>query len=163
MTKRIIGLCLLFLPAMLYAQKKDKNAIRAAASITAEAMKKHLYIIASKEMEGRDTPSPGLERAATYIENTFKSLGLTAGNNGSYRQYYTLFRDSIAGATLKVNGSNMEYNKDFLPQSNNFAATMRFSEVVFAGYGISDGNIPFPSSPMILTATSAVAEKVNIG
>ena len=141
MTKRIIGLCLLFLPAMLYAQKKDKNAIRAAASITAEAMKKHLYIIASKEMEGRDTPSPGLERAATYIENTFKSLGLTAGNNGSYRQYYTLFRDSIAGATLKVNGSNMEYNKDFLPQSNNFAATMRFSEVVFAGYGISDGNV----------------------
>ena len=74
MTKRIIGLWLLFLPAMLFAQKKDKNAVKAAASITAEALKKHLYIIASKEMEGRDTPSPGLEKAATYIENTFKAL-----------------------------------------------------------------------------------------
>ena len=55
MTKRIIGLCLLFLPALVFAQKKDKNALKAAASITADALKKHLYIIASKEMEGRDT------------------------------------------------------------------------------------------------------------
>jgi hypothetical protein len=140
MTKRILALLLLVFPAMLYAQKKDKNAVKAAATITAEALKKHLYIIASKEMEGRDTPSPGQEKAATYIENTFKSLGLTPGINGSYRQYYTLFRDSIAGATFKVNGNSFELNKDFSPQANNYAASMRFSEAVFAGYGISDGD-----------------------
>ena len=34
-------------------------------------MKKHLYIIAGQEMEGRDTPSPGLEKAADYIEESF--------------------------------------------------------------------------------------------
>ena len=141
MTKRIIGLCLLFLPALVFAQKKDKNALKAAASITADALKKHLYIIASKEMEGRDTPSPGLEKAATYIENTFKGLGLTPGNNGSYRQYYTLFRDSASSASLKINGSQLELNKDFYPQANNYAAAMRFSEAVFAGYGITDGDI----------------------
>jgi hypothetical protein len=141
MTKRIFIFLLLILPAFAYAQKKDKNAIKAAATITPDALKKHLYIIASKEMEGRDTPSPGQEKAANYIENTFKSLGLLPGNKDSYRQYYPLFRDSMIGATMKINGNALELNKDYQPQPNNFAATMRFSEVVFVGYGISDSAV----------------------
>ena len=103
-------------------------------------MKNHLYVIASKEMEGRNTPSPGLEKAATYIENHFRSLGLQPGNNGSYRQYYPLYQDSITGAGLTVNDKTFELEKDFLPQTSNFSAEMRFSEVTFAGYGISDDN-----------------------
>ncbi len=127
-------------PLLAGAQKKDKNAVKAAATITVEDLKKHLYIIASKEMEGRETPSPGLEKAADYIEAHFKSLGLTPGNNGSYRQYYPLYKDSMLSSAVKVNGTALELNKDFQPQTNNYAASMRFSEVVFAGYGISDGD-----------------------
>lgn len=137
--KRLIALALLCLPFALAAQKKDKGAMKAASSITAEDMKKHLYTIASKEMEGRDTPSPGLEKAAKYIEEHFKSLGLLPGNNGSYRLYYPLYKDSMTGAAMKVNGTTFELNKDFQPQTNNYAAEMRFSEAVFAGYGIVDG------------------------
>ena len=88
-------------------------------------------------MEGRDTPSPGLEKAANYIEEHFKSLGLLPGNKDSYRQYYPLYKDSMLGAAMKINGTTLELNKDFQPQTNNYAAEMRFSEVVFAGYGIS--------------------------
>ncbi len=138
-TKSVIFL-LLCLPLLGSAQKKDKGAIKAATTITAEDMKKHLYIIASKEMEGRDTPSPGLEMAANYIEEYFKSIGLAPGNKDSYRQHYPLYRDSMIGASLKINGKTLELNKDFQPQPTNYAATMRFSEVVFAGYGISDGD-----------------------
>jgi hypothetical protein len=140
MMRKLIAFLLLISPMMMAAQKKDKNAEKIAKTITADDMKKHLYIIASKEMEGRDTPSPGLEKAASYIEEHFKSLGLTPGNNGSFRQEYPLYKDSMLGATLKVNGSSFELNKDFQPQTNNFAAEMRFSEVVFAGYGISDAD-----------------------
>lgn len=135
------ALLFLTLPLFALAQKKDKAAMKAAASITAEDMKKHLYIIASKEMEGRDTPSPGLEKAADYIEAHFKSLGLLPGNKDSYRQYYPLYKDSLIGSTLKVNGTAFELNKDYQPQPNNYAADMRFSEAVFAGYGIVDGEI----------------------
>src|SRR6476659_3703323 len=103
--KRIIAFLLFLLPLFTIAQKKDKNAMKAAATITPDALKKHLYVIASKEMEGRDTPSPGQEKAANYIEEHFKSLGLKAGNNGSYRQYYPLYRDSMIGASLKINGA----------------------------------------------------------
>jgi len=140
MTKKLIACLLLSLPLLSAAQKKDKNATKAAATITVEDMKKHLYIIASKEMEGRETPSPGLEKAADYIENHFKSLGLTPGNNGSYRQTYPLYRDSMLGASMKLNGKALELHTDFQPQTDNYSAEMRFSEVVFAGYGISDGD-----------------------
>jgi hypothetical protein len=140
MIRKLASCILLCLPLFAAAQKKDKKASSAAATITAEEMKKHLYIIASKEMEGRDTPSPGLEKAANYIEEYFKSIGLAPGNNDSYRQYYPLYRDSMTGASLKINGTALELNKDFQPQTNNYAATMRFSEVVFAGYGIVDAD-----------------------
>jgi hypothetical protein len=140
MLRKIAVILLLIAPLYVTAQKKDKNASKAAATITPDDMKKHLYIIAGKEMEGRDTPSPGLEKAAGYIEEQFKAMGLTPGNNGSYRQYYPLYRDSITGSSLKINGDAAELNKDFQPQANNYAAAMRFSEVVFAGFGIVDGD-----------------------
>ncbi|HEV7780773.1 MAG TPA: M28 family peptidase [Chitinophagaceae bacterium] len=140
MIRKIVPGILFCMPLFAIAQKKDKNAAAAAASITVEDMKKHLYIIASKEMEGRDTPSPGLEKAADYVESQFRSFGLTPGNNGSYRQNYPLYKDSMLGASMKINGAVLQLNNDFQPQANNYAAEMRFSEVVFAGYGISDGD-----------------------
>ncbi len=138
--RKLLAVLLLCSPVWAIAQKKDKNAEKAAKTITADDMKKHLYIIAGAEMEGRDTPSPGLEKAANYIENHFKSLGLVPGNNGSYRQYYPLYKDSMISSSLKVNGKAFDVNNDFLPQASNYAAEMRFSEVVFAGYGIVDAD-----------------------
>ncbi len=141
MIKQIIACSILLTPALTQAQKKDKAVQKIAATITTDDMKKHLYTIASKEMEGRDTPSPGLEKAAEYIENHFRSLGLTPGNNGSFQQRYPLYKDSMISSSVKINGNALALNTDFQPQSNNYAAEMRFSEVVFAGYGISDGTV----------------------
>jgi hypothetical protein len=136
--RKIIVYLLICSPVFLHAQKKNKNAEKIAKTITADDMRKHLYTIASKEMEGRDTPSPGLEKAANYIEAHFKSLGLLPGNKDSYRQYYPLYKDSVISAGLKINDVAFELNKDFQPQTSSYAAEMRFSEIVFAGYGISD-------------------------
>jgi len=141
MIKQIIACTILLSPVVLEAQKKDKAVEKIAASITTDDMKKHLYIIASKEMEGRDTPSPGLEKAADYIEAQFKSFGLTPGNNGSFRQRYPLYKDSMLSSSIKINGSELALNTDYQAASGNYTAEMRFSEVVFAGYGISDGTV----------------------
>jgi Zn-dependent M28 family amino/carboxypeptidase len=40
-------------------------------------VKKHLYTLASDEMEGRKLGTPGIEKAAKYIENEYKRIGLT--------------------------------------------------------------------------------------
>ena len=120
-----------------FAQKKNKTAEKFGNTITAADLKKHLYIVASAEMEGRDTPSEGLDKAAQYIENHFKSVGLVPGNNGSYRMPYPLYRDSVVSSSFKVNGKSFELNKDFAP-GNNYTSHIPVSEVVFAGYGIVD-------------------------
>jgi Zn-dependent M28 family amino/carboxypeptidase len=135
--KRILAFILLSLPLFSIAQKKDKVFDKITNSITTDDLKKHLYIIAGPEMEGRNTPSPGLEKAADYIEAHFKSLGLKPGNGDSYRQYYPLYRDSVIGSSFKVNGENFAIMIDYTP-GNNYAAEIPFSEIVFAGYGIVD-------------------------
>jgi len=135
--RKILLLFIMGLPLFTPAQKKKKVSDNFSSSITEADLKKHLYIIASAEMEGRNTPSPGLDRAADYIENHFKSLGLKPGNGDSYRQYYPLYRDSIIGSEFKVNGKGFEMINEFMP-GNNYSAEIPFSEIVFAGYGIVD-------------------------
>jgi hypothetical protein len=73
--KKQFLLFFILLPFLAMAQKKNTTSFF-AKTISEEDLKRHLYIIASKEMGGRNTPSPGLEKAADYIENHFKMLGL---------------------------------------------------------------------------------------
>lgn len=110
-----------------------------ANSITADDLKKHLYIVAGKEMEGRETATEGERKAAAYIETHFRSLGLTPGNNGSYQMMWPLYRDSLLNAAIAVNGKEFAPDKDFavtLGSAN--TSNLMGNEVVFVGYGISD-------------------------
>lgn len=53
-------------------------------------VKKHLYTLASDEMQGRKTGTIGIEKAAQYIENEFSKIGLTTFEGlDSYRQTFT--------------------------------------------------------------------------
>ena len=133
----------LLLISSFFATAQKKNSVPYfAATISADDMKRHLYIIAGPEMEGHDTPSPGLEKAANYIEDHFKTLGLLPGNKDSYRQLYPIYKDSMTNTRLIINGTAFEMNKDFQPNVMiNHTAEMRFSECAFAGYGIVDGEI----------------------
>ena len=58
--------------------------------IDSATVKKHLYTLASDEMEGRKSGTPGIEKAAKYIENEFKRIGLTNFEGlDSYRQTFS--------------------------------------------------------------------------
>jgi Zn-dependent M28 family amino/carboxypeptidase len=60
------------------------------ATIDSLTVRKHLYTLASDEMEGRKTGTPGIEKAAKYIENEFKRIGLkTYDTLKDYRQTFT--------------------------------------------------------------------------
>ena len=110
-----------------------------AKTITSDDLKKHLYIVAGAEMEGRETATDGQKKAAAYIENHFKTLGLAPGNSGIFQQTYPVFQDSLVSANIEVNGKKFEVNKDFaVNMGSAYTATMLGSEVVFVGYGISD-------------------------
>jgi hypothetical protein len=62
---------------------------RGAEAITAEDMYGRIYFLASDALQGRDTPSPGLEAAAAYLVGEHRRLGLDpAGENGTFYQRY---------------------------------------------------------------------------
>lgn len=58
--------------------------------IDSAIVKKHLYTLASDEMEGRRSGTEGIEKAAKYIESEFESIGLTTFEGlDSYRQTFS--------------------------------------------------------------------------
>ncbi len=60
------------------------------AAIDTTTVRKHLYTLASDDMQGRATGTPGIEKAAQYIEGEFKRIGLkTYDSLTSYRQTFT--------------------------------------------------------------------------
>ena len=136
--RKFILFIVVFISAYAKAQKiPDPKPF--ANSIKEEALKKHLYTIAGKEFEGRETATPGQKKAAAYIEDFFKSIGLKPGNKDSYQLYYPVFQDSITNAGIQINGYTYQLNEDFgVNASSNYTATLSGSEIVFAGYGISD-------------------------
>ena len=70
----------------------DSNKI-STNFIDSISVKKHLYTLASDEMEGRKPGTSGIEKAAKYIENEFKRIGLTTFEGlKTYRQTFN-FRD----------------------------------------------------------------------
>lgn len=89
------------------------DAVSASKVITAAGLKKHLSIIASAEMEGRETGTEGERKAAAYLVSQYKKMNLTPGNAGSYRMPYTLFQDKVSTSSLKVNGTSYTLDKDF--------------------------------------------------
>jgi hypothetical protein len=56
-------------------------------SITAASLRGTVSFLASDALQGRDTPSPGLEVAATYIASEFRADGLESETGPDYSQY----------------------------------------------------------------------------
>jgi Zn-dependent M28 family amino/carboxypeptidase len=66
----------------------DPNvAAAAAATITSNDMFQLITHLASDQMAGRNTPSPGLEAAAQYVTGSFADLGLRPGATSFIQRY----------------------------------------------------------------------------
>lgn len=131
------------------AQTKSKNtktssttAVSTAATfgntdgITAAQLRNYLEFIASDELEGRDTPSRGLDIAAMYIADHLKAWGIKpAGDNGSYFQKFPIKRNKIdaSGTKLSLNNQSFTYGEDFLSSFN--PASISDSQIVYASHG----------------------------
>jgi Peptidase family M28 len=84
-------------------------------SITSDALKSHLTIIASDEMEGRDTGSKGQKKAGLYLINHYKNNNIT-------------FPEGAENYFQKVPASFMnKYENEKLPDSENILAFIKGS------------------------------------
>ncbi|HEY4936761.1 MAG TPA: M28 family peptidase [Puia sp.] len=136
--KIILGL--LFTGSVFFcsAQKKTDPVVF-GNSIKPENLQKHLYQIAGPAFEGRETATAGQRKAAAYIEDYFKILGLKPGNKDSFQLAYPVYQDSLLASVISINGNSFELNKDFdIRLSSAYTASFGVSDIVFAGFGISD-------------------------
>jgi Peptidase family M28/PA domain len=133
-------LSLLFTGSVFFclAQKKS-DPVPFGNTIQPENLRKHLYQIAGPEFEGRETATAGQRKAADYIEDYFKSLGLQPGNGINYQLGFPVFQDSLISAFIQINGDSFQLNRDFdIRLATAYSVFFGATEIVFAGYGISD-------------------------
>ncbi len=119
------------------AAKAKSPARTAAEAITAKQMSDYLYFIASDEMEGRDTPSRGLDTTAKFIGMNLSRWGFKpAGNDGTFYQKIALLRETpdAQNSSLKIGGNSFKYGEDYFRLSGGSASTIG-APLVFGGNG----------------------------
>lgn len=127
-----------FISVASYAQDVS---VQYAQSITPKDLERHLRVIAHDSLEGRDTGSPGQKKAAAYVANFFKSIGLqpiVADKDGSksYFQPYGLYQKSWGEVYLATEKEQYEFQQDFYLSGLLNVLSEEKVPVVFAGYGI---------------------------
>jgi hypothetical protein len=111
----------------------------AAEGITAEQLARDVEFLSSDELLGRNTPSPGFDRAAAYVAERLERAGLTPlGDDGTYFQHYDL-REATADTTaayIEVGERRFRHGEDFVFRSfvGPLSDTLR---VVYVGHGLT--------------------------
>lgn len=116
-------------------------SIKYAQSITKKDLSDHLHVLASDAYEGRETGTAGNDKAAEYISNHFKALGLpTVGLENSYYQEISFNRTGWEKNELSVNDTTFRHLWDYVSfaRMNDEMLDFKPKDVIFLGYGIDD-------------------------
>src|SRR5574338_84753 len=122
------------------ADKSKKTGVsvttqRAVDSISANQLRNYLTFIASDEMEGRDTPSRGLNTTAKFLAMNLSRWGFKpAGDEGSFLQRIDLQRNRADSGQTKIEygGRTLVTGTDYIPVSGSGDVS---GQLVFAGNG----------------------------
>lgn len=125
------------------AIRKSPAPGKYAETITASDLRRHLSVLASDEYEGRETGEPGQKKAAVYISDFFKSIGIPAQQDGSWYQQVKLIKISGGTSTFEAKDgagtvTQFEQGKDYYYASSAPGIAINANELVFVGYGIDD-------------------------
>src|SRR5882724_8033397 len=98
MKKFLITGAMLALSAGAFAQDVEKM-------IKQEDVGRIIKTLSADDMQGRATFTPGIEKAAQFIESEYKQIGLQPmeGNPG-YRQNFTMIKIAPVKAEVSING-----------------------------------------------------------
>jgi Zn-dependent M28 family amino/carboxypeptidase len=105
----------------LQAQNIDKI-------ITREYTDHLIKTLSGDEMQGRGTFTPGIDKAATFIESEFKKIGLQplAGEKG-FRQTFYKYQVANVSKSIKIDGSEISSENVILAGANDENITLNKS------------------------------------
>ena len=134
LNKPFLAGLLLCLPGLCLPVNLSEPERTALEHITADSLRGHLSFIAGDLLEGRDTPSRGLDIAAEYIAAQFRRAGLQPGSFGSYFQEakWETVEPDLDGAevTIDNNGTKTAIAADNLRPQTSAALTLAGLEMV---------------------------------
>jgi aminopeptidase YwaD len=95
-----------------------------------------LETLSSDSLEGRQPGTPGSDKAVAYLEEKLTKLKLAGLGRGGFKQGFTIF------TKMEKTGENFFKTKEvkaekFQPLSMSMSGSLKESELVFVGYGIS--------------------------
>lgn len=107
--------------------------------LTRKRLEATIRFLADDLLEGRGTPSRGLDISALYLANELRAAGWLPADGDSYFQKFALkdFAPQDARYDISINGVKLD-SKDFvfMPFGMDPAKTPAEYDLVFAGYGI---------------------------
>jgi hypothetical protein len=122
--------------------------VRGEKEIAPDALLGHIKFLAADDLKGRGNGSEGLERAADYIAEQFKSAGLQPGINGGWFQPFELdagllvgsdnsFSIQYRGRTVTLTLGSSYYPMAVTGSSKAPSVKLDRLPLVFAGYGLA--------------------------
>ncbi len=144
---------------ILQASHAQKNPAKEISKIvTRPSVEASLTFLAADEMRGRDTGSPELDIAASYIASQFQEMGVNSLAQG-YFQAVDLQRIQPArSATLVINGRALRLSDEFAILSGSTGEWK--GDFVYAGYG-SPEEIPVDIKGKIILSIAGAKGVTN--
>lgn len=134
MKKTIYTLFALFLAQQTWAQDIDKI-------ITKPYVDRLIKTLSSDEMQGRATFSPGIDKAASFIEAEFKSIGLKPFEGKTFRQSF--FQQKLKPISTKVTIDGKEIAASNVLVYGNTAESLVFDKASSPAWAKLDPEKPF--------------------
>ena len=108
-----------------------------AEKITVASVKEMTVALSSPEMEGRGTGQPGGDKAANWIAEKFKALGLKPlGDKGSYLQKVDFRETVMTDASFNIGDTSLEHGTEFGFAPMGSSSKDVSGEIVFVSYGL---------------------------
>ena len=160
--KRLLTLLVVICLVSFSAQAQDKTAVKYASTITPEDMKAKLSILASDDFQGRETGTPGQEKASKFLEDFYLKIGLQGPVDGTYRQKFTMYQSDWSEVYLKTKSGKKINGKDIIFFGNaNMSKELKLS-TVFVGNGETLDKMDINGKGVITMSSSReLLEKIN--
>jgi Peptidase family M28/PA domain len=125
--------------SLTLAQQKNTKPVGEFGNfeaITAAQLKDYLYFIASDEMEGRETPSRGLNLTAKFLALNLSRWNLTPlGSDKTFLQKFHLYRKQLLPDQTRayLNDRTFKLGEDYIVQPEGGSAS---GGLVYVGHGM---------------------------
>jgi RpiB/LacA/LacB family sugar-phosphate isomerase len=110
-----------------------------AASVAPAELEEQLTVFASDAFEGRETGTPGAEKASEFVRDAFAAAGLQPGASGGWFQDVPMRTEKLVAGSFRISGTAYSFPEDVVFPPSVELEECPETDLFFAGFGIVEG------------------------